>query len=238
MRNLLIISLFIFLPLEIIAQQLSIGPVFGMNESGRWGRSILADSIAIVIEDKTRRDPAYGLFIDYEHNQWLSLYSQISYGPNVSGFLLYNVNDTQAFGRPVLKAEGILHRMLDISLLPSLSIPVFKNLEFELMVGASFIVQFNDRASFTNYNGRYPGLAEASNNLHTIIDPFFINPAYGFSVSYKRIAVSCRYQRNRGNYFTDEVTIYGVDYPAYFQFENWLFMLRYDLVRIDLSKDR
>jgi hypothetical protein len=238
MKNLLILCLFLFMPITIFGQQLSIGPVFGMNESGRWGRSILADSIAIVIDDKTRRDPAYGLFIDYEHNNWLSLYSQISYGPNSTGFLLFNVNDTRAFGRPVLKAEGILHRMLDFSLLPSIRIPVFRDFEFNLMFGGSFIFQFNDRASFTHYNGRHPGLAEASNNLHTIINPFYINPAYGFSVTYKRFAISCRYQRNRGNYFTDEVTIYGVDYPAYFQFENWLFMLRYDLVKIDLSKDK
>jgi len=228
MKNLLLFCLLFFMPTMMYGQKLSFGPVFGMNESGRWGRSILADSIAILIQEQERRDPAYGIFIDYDYNNWLSLYSQISYGPNYTGFLLFNVKDTQAFGRPVL----------DFSLLPSVKIPVFRDFEFNLMIGASFIFQFNDRVSFTNYNGRHPGLAEVSNNIHTIVDPVFINPSYGFSVTYKRFAVSCRYQRNRGNYFTDEVTIYGVDYPAYFQFENWLFLLRYDLVRIDLSKDQ
>ncbi len=238
MKNLLLILALSFLfVVTLSAQQLSIGPVFGMNESGRWGRSILADSIAIVISNQARRDPAYGIFIDYEHNHLFSVFTQVSYSHNITGFTINNIDDT-IFGLPIRKGYTLGHRIIDFSVLPSLSIPILKDVEFKLMVGASFNFQFPGRAGNIDFNGRHPGVAEAFNNMHKITDPFYINPAYGFSVTYKRFAISCRYQRNRGNYFTDEVTIYGVDYPAYFQFENWLFMFRYDLVRIDLSKDK
>lgn len=233
MKKYAVTGLFCLLFISSFAQKLTFEPVLSLRLITSESNLISVGDTVFAFEDNNltpAKELSIGFKMNYELSRYFSFSGGIEYFRGRASYAIFNDDACELC--PVRKAGGTFS--YSFALPQQLNLQLYKNRNWRLFgtFGLTPIVNFQDKPPVVTAGRHFsPGVAEVINNLHTTIQPVYLDHHVGIKIKYRRFNGYFTYQDNLYGNSSDPLRVYGSTFAFKRRTKTLVFSLSYDLFR-------